>query len=81
MIMNTNSQIATRPDQIIGGIPCYTRQGLAKSLKLSANTIAGWKSRGLGPSYLNYGRSVYYPLDEVERWLKTRIVNPDSKTV
>jgi predicted DNA-binding transcriptional regulator AlpA len=64
------------PDIIIVGTPCYTRPALAKALGKSEQTVAGWRTRGFGPSFILLGRKVVYPQKEVLKWLDSQIVTP-----
>jgi len=67
------------PDVIVAGKPCFTRQGLAKALCKSEQTIAGWSTRGFGPPYFLIGRRVLYPEQGVINWLESTLVTPEKK--
>jgi predicted DNA-binding transcriptional regulator AlpA len=66
------------PDIIIAGMPCYTRPALATALGKSKQTLAGWRTRGFGPSFITLGRKIVYPQKEVLNWLNSRTVNPSN---
>lgn len=42
---------------------------LAAELGLPAQTLAAWRARGLGPTYLKVGRHVRYRRPDVTAWL------------
>ena len=50
----------------------YTREELAKMLKLSVRTLEKWKERSYGPPFYRMGKSVYYPHDELMTWLEQK---------
>lgn len=72
--MNIENPVKIDPDIIIAGKPCYTRPALAKALGKSEQTVAGWRTRGVGPSFINLGRKVIYPQKEVLKWLDKMMV-------
>lgn len=45
---------------------------VAAELGVSVRTVRGWRMRGGGPKYRRIGRSVRYPVSELERWLEER---------
>src|SRR5579859_727307 len=55
---------------------------LAHNLGISTATLATWRSRGHGPSYLKVGRVIWYPKTRVERWMEsqTRELNGTEKS-
>jgi len=73
-IVNIENPENIEPDIIIAGRPCYTRPALAKALGKSEQTIAGWRTRGFGPPFIQIGRRVVYPQQEVLKWLDRRLV-------
>jgi len=40
----------------------------AEYLGLSVNTLRDWRTHRTGPVFARFGRSVRYPLDELERF-------------
>ena len=40
----------------------------AKRLGKSRDTLARWRSNNEGPRYLQFGRTILYPLDELQMW-------------
>jgi predicted DNA-binding transcriptional regulator AlpA len=47
-----------------------TIQELAAKIKKSEVTLQRWRTNGEGPRFVKCGKSVLYPLDEVEGWLE-----------
>lgn len=51
----------------------------AQALNVSEFTLESWRVRGCGPSYVKLTRkTVRYPLDEIELWLKNRTLSSTS---
>jgi len=48
----------------------YTREEVAKLLKLSVRTLEKWKERRYGPPFYRRGRYVYYPHDGLIAWIE-----------
>lgn len=48
---------------------CLRPAEVAALLDVSLNTLAIWRHRRLGPSYLKVGRQVRYPRAEVEQFM------------
>jgi helix-turn-helix protein len=67
------------PDIIIAENRYYTRKKLAKLLKKSEQTIAGWRSRRFGPAFIIIGKKCLYPEDELLKWLHSRTFNPEKQ--
>ena len=74
--MQTTNEV---PDVILAGIPCFSGQVLARTLEKSEQTLAGWRTRGLGPPYFSIGRRVLYPEHGVLKWLESTLVTPERK--
>lgn len=59
----------------------YTTEELAKLLKLDPSSLRRWRTAApnQGPPYVRLSGSVVrYPADEVDRWLRARLVRPES---
>ena len=41
---------------------------------VSIGTLRNWRAMRVGPAYLKIGKSVLYPIDELEAWDKKNIV-------
>lgn len=50
----------------------YSRPNLAKELGRSPQTLARWASEGAGPAYKIVMGRVFYPQEEVEKWLNAQ---------
>jgi hypothetical protein len=59
------------PSIIIGGRRYWTRKELAKALKKSPQTLAGWAINGrlCGPKFIKCGKTPLYPHENVVEWL------------
>ena len=44
-----------------------------KGLPIAVSTLSTMRSRGSGPTFLKYGRRVYYRPSAVNRWLDSRV--------
>ena len=56
-----------------------TEREVAEHLKLSPATLRTWRSRGRGPVYTSAGGAIRYLVEDVERWLKDRRVEPGER--
>jgi predicted DNA-binding transcriptional regulator AlpA len=45
------------------------RREAAAYLGYKAKTLANWASLGKGPKYIGRGRSLRYPIRELDRWI------------
>ena len=43
-----------------------TTKELAARLRMSSESLAHWRIKGIGPRYIKLGRKILYPLAEVE---------------
>lgn len=53
----------------------YTRQA-AEILGKEMQTLAQWRSKGIGPTYYKDGKFVFYLRHDLEDYLKSRITRP-----
>src|ERR1035438_3257111 len=53
---------------------------LSHHLRLSVATLADWRSQGKGPAYIKAGRRIWYPQEQVEKWLRTQLRETDYGT-
>ncbi len=58
-------------------IGLLNEQQTAAYLEVAAHTLRNWRSRGEGPPYISIGRRIGYRLPDLERWLETRLVDPE----
>ena len=59
----------------------YTTEQLADLLCVDASTLRRWRTADpqQGPPYVRLSASVVrYPADEVDKWLRSRLVRPES---
>ena len=42
---------------------------------IKRQTLASWRSKGQGPSYQKIGGRVLYPLSEIERYERERLIS------
>jgi hypothetical protein len=63
-------------------IPGYAPEAeTAEALNVSVRTLRKWRQEGLGPSYVKFGRQIYYSVEGRAAWLKaieTRPVRSES---
>lgn len=45
---------------------------VADLLTNKANTIEGWRIKGMGPRYIKIGRLVRYRIEDVNAWLESQ---------
>ncbi len=48
-------------------------------LGISPSTLAEWRMKGVGPSYIRAGRHVIYRRSSVDEWLESRAVNSTAE--
>jgi excisionase family DNA binding protein len=46
----------------------------AEYLRLQRQTMAAWRCRGRGPSFIRVGRRVYYKKSTLDEWLERQTV-------
>ena len=51
---------------------------LARELRMATQTLADWRYRRLGPRYIKRGGRVLYRRDDVDRWIESQAVDPQS---
>jgi hypothetical protein len=49
---------------------------LATNLKYTTRTLRSWRDRQIGPPWVKIGNKAFYPIDEIEPWLRSRIQRP-----
>ena len=55
-----------------------TPKELEQFTGLKMGTLANWRTKNKGPSYLKLGRRVLYTKKEINKWLKKQIVHTDE---
>lgn len=53
------------------------QEATAEYLQVPIRTIEDWRYRHMGPPFVKMGRSIRYRKKEVDRWLETRVVDPE----
>ena len=48
----------------------------AERVRLSSATLAKWRIKGIGPTYLKLGHRVFYRPGDLEDWLESTAVTP-----
>ncbi len=46
----------------------YTPKQLAERWQVSHITLACWRSKGSGPRYMKWGKTVRYTIEAIEEW-------------
>jgi predicted DNA-binding transcriptional regulator AlpA len=52
---------------------------LADQLGFKVQTLRNRRSRGEGPPYVKVGRSVRYRESDVEKYLQSKLIDPEAK--
>ena len=53
----------------------------AERLAVQPRSLEAWRQRGIGPRYLRYSKTcVRYRLSDIQAWVATREVNPETAT-
>lgn len=58
-----------------------TAPDVAELLKVRRQTLAVWRIKGLGPTFIKVGRAVRYRRADVDRWLDDRAMRHTSLAV
>ena len=66
------SEAAISPEELLSA------EETAKLLRLERQTLAAWRSKGLGPQYVKVGRSCYYQRSAISTWLAGQVVKPGT---
>ncbi len=56
--------------------PLHDTDEAATYLHLQPSTLETWRSARCGPVYVKVGRRVFYRLEDLDRWLASRAVEP-----
>lgn len=70
------TKIADKPSDGIS--PLLNVQRAGQYLGLSARTLNSWRSAGKGPRYVKMGGLVYYRTPDLETWISSRVVDPET---
>jgi helix-turn-helix protein len=73
-IPGTELRVET-PAELRGYVGLITPEELAKALKVSVQTLAGWRSGATGPDYAKLGKGVFYRLVDVQAWIAKNITD------
>lgn len=55
-----------------------SRKQLAAALGMTEPALSQWPSRGLGPRFIRFGRSIRYRKSDVLEWMEQNTVDPDA---
>jgi len=56
--------------------PLLTPAEAGAVLRKPVATLTDWRYRRYGPDYVRMGRSIYYRLSALDRWVATHTVSP-----
>ncbi|MBF0213025.1 MAG: helix-turn-helix domain-containing protein [Magnetococcales bacterium] len=59
--------------------PLMTQIEASEYLRVDWKTLANWRARKIGPSYVKMGSLVYYTRADLDAYLKARTVDPKAK--
>jgi hypothetical protein len=62
-----------QPSVLADSVP---EKDLARQLKKTPRALRDWRQKCDGPPFFRVGRDIYYPIDGVREWLRSRIVVP-----
>lgn len=43
--------------------------------QISEGTLRNWRSKRIGPSFIKIGRSILYPIGELESWDRSNLIS------
>jgi len=55
-----------------------TPEEASARLRIPEKTLANWRNKRIGPSYIKFGRRVLYPLDKLIEYERKSIVETQS---
>lgn len=50
----------------------------AEVLGLAPATLNQWRLQSKGPKYYKFGRRILYDLADIEAWIESRVIDPES---
>ncbi len=56
-----------------------TESEVAKILSMSVQSLRNWRCQRKGPPYLKIGRSVRYPVEDLNRYLQQKKIVPEGR--
>jgi predicted DNA-binding transcriptional regulator AlpA len=71
--MRTNTTTKARIDKDL-----LNATEAAAFLTMGVQTLADWRSAGVGPRYIKVGRNVRYRRSDLLQWLEMRAVEPSA---
>jgi len=70
----------TKEAKMIGGAPLLDTDELSQLTGIVPATLAAWRVRGRGPSFVRLGRRyVRYRRDDVQSWLDAHVIVPSGE--
>jgi predicted DNA-binding transcriptional regulator AlpA len=72
---NMNSEPTTLPAEVVPFVLLDVKQAAA-FLGTTVNTLADWRTDGIGPPYVKIGYLVKYQCRDLHQWVQSRTVNP-----
>jgi len=58
-----------------------TASDVKDQIGTSVNTLANWRSEGVGPKYIKVGHMVKYRQSDIDAWLTSKTVTPGVPAV
>ena len=56
--------------------PLLPEEEAAKALRVKPQTMATWRHRGQGPSYVRVGKLIFYKPSHLREYIDARVVRP-----
>ena len=70
------SEMQFRLERLRGDLDLIPIELVSLLLNAKEQTLAGWRSMGLGPKYVKLGKNVFYRREDLKEWINENIVDP-----
>ena len=57
----------------------FNEKQVAEQYSIAVQTLRNWRSIGRGPAYIKLERIVRYPINTLEEYFKTHLIDPEAK--
>jgi hypothetical protein len=58
-----------------------TEKDAGRLLALSHRTLQKWRTRGIGPTFMKFGRTIRYPVAELVVWTEQNRATPLNRSI
>lgn len=70
--MTNESPAAPSRDEMLARLGLITESELCSAIGVELKTLQNWRSRRIGPPYIDRGRKTFYLLEDVMSWLRSQ---------